>query len=176
VRRRVLVPLLVVSALAFPLAAVGAARANGDGTLEIENGSGIVMVRVTGTVLAIVDGTVRIRDVDVRDAAKPRLVGCDTPIRNVSADTRDPNDRILSCSGVNVRITMIGGAFRLRLQGTGIFMSVVGQGTATLDGQNWADPGTYSLNGSAPAPLPSPAEILQLQDTTSAASPPRLAS
>jgi hypothetical protein len=176
VRRISLVLSLCLGALVFPLVAVGAVGAIGDGTLEVDNGSGAVTVQATGTVLAVADGTVRIRDTNAKDAVKPRLVGCDGPISNVSDDTLDPNDRILTCSGANVRVSMIGGTFRMRISGTEIYMSVVGQGKVVLDGQDWLDPGTYSLNGSAPAPLPSPAATFTLKDVASASAPPRLAS
>ncbi|MGZ4383584.1 MAG: hypothetical protein ACXVY3_03215 [Gaiellaceae bacterium] len=175
-RRTPLVLWLALAALAFPIVAAGATPTVSNGTLEVDNASGSVTIQATGTVLGVVDGTVWIRDVNSKDSAKPKLVGCDSPIRNVSAATADPNDRILSCTGDNVRITMIGGAFRLKVVGTGIYMSAVGMGRVVLDGQDWLDPGTYSLNGADPVPLPSPPETFNLQDSTAAASSPLLAS
>jgi hypothetical protein len=175
-RRISLVVGVCLGALVFPLVATGAAGSVGDGTLEIDSGNGAVTVQATGTVLAVATGSIRIRDTNAKDAAKPKLVGCDGPVKNVSDTTQDPNDRILSCTGTDVRITMIGGTFRMQITGTNIYASVVGQGKATLDGQDWLDPGVYSLNGSDPAPLPSPAQTFILKDASPVASAPRLAS
>ena len=61
-----------------------------------------------------------------------------------------------------VRFRLIGGAFRIRVYGTGINLSVVGKGTVGISGAGTADDGTYSLDGGDYVPVPGVAITLTL--------------
>jgi hypothetical protein len=49
---------------------------------------------------------------------------------------------------------MIGGAFKIRVQGRGINLSLVGKGSVTLNGGGIGDAGIYSANGEAYTAIP----------------------
>jgi hypothetical protein len=56
--------------------------------------------------------------------------------------------------GTRVRFRIIGGAFRIRITGRGINLSLVAKGNVTLKGAGTDDDGTYSVNGGEYGPIP----------------------
>jgi hypothetical protein len=160
VTRRTLV-LLALLALAVPLAASASPRA-GDGTLSVESGRGKVSVQARGGLIGRLDrGTVTIFDLTPNDAFQAVVAGEDQPLLPVG-------DNGLRYRGAGIRFRIIGGSFRVVIQGRGIDLSVVGRGTGTLEGET-AEPGLYSLDGAdcrktpaSCAALPQPAVKFKL--------------
>ncbi len=53
-----------------------------------------------------------------------------------------------------VRFRIIGGAFKIRVQGRGINLSLVGKGNVTLNGAGTGADGMYSVNGDTYSVIP----------------------
>ncbi|HUP33565.1 MAG TPA: hypothetical protein VM184_11065 [Gaiellaceae bacterium] len=157
----VLVSLL---ALALPVAGLGALAAKriGEGTLSIEDGRGKVIVQARGGAIGRLErGTVRIFDLTPNDANVPVVSGNDRPLKFIGANG-------IEYAGVGLRFRVIGGGFRIVIEGRGIDLSVVGRGSGLIRGET-VEPGLYSLEGSdcrsRPAtcePLPEIATRFQL--------------
>ncbi len=132
--------ILFVSLLALP--AVGAAalsRGVGDGTLSVEEGQGRIVIDVSrGGVIGRFDrGFVTILDRTPDDAFVPKVWGA---AREVEIGTGERH------YGPDVRFRLIGGSFRIVINGAGIDLSAVGSGVVSLEG-NGRFPGVYSLDG-----------------------------
>jgi hypothetical protein len=137
IRRTVV--LLALLALLVPVAAVGGPRA-GDGTLSVENGRGKVNVQARGGLIGRLDrGSIVIYDLTPADAHQPVVSGDDEPLVVVG-------QKGLRYRGQGIRFRIIGGGFRVVIQGRGIDLSVVGRGTGFIEGEG-PDSGLYSLEG-----------------------------
>ena len=116
------------------------ARASGDGTLSVEDGRGKVTIQARGGVIGRLDrGTVTIYDLTPEDTNDPVVFGDDQPV--VLSARPAP-----STAGAGMRFRVIGGRYRIVIQGRGIDLSVVGKGFGSIKG----DPGqlgVYSLDG-----------------------------
>ena len=65
--------------------------------------------------------------------------------------------------GEDIRFRLIGGAYRVTVQGFGMDISAVGRGSATLDGSGFSDqPGRYQINGGPWQPMPDGSTTLTL--------------
>jgi hypothetical protein len=54
-----------------------------------------------------------------------------------------------------VRFRLIGGSYRVTVQGYGVDISAVGRGTVLLDGSGFSEqPGRFSINGGPYQPMP----------------------
>ena len=136
------VVLLVLAALALPVAALSADLANGagDGTLSVEDGRGTVTIQARGGVIGRLErGTVTIFDLTPEDANDPVVFGDDLPVTVVG-------DTGIRFRGAGIRYRLIGGGFRIVINGRGIDLSAVGKGNGTIRGDA-PDPGLYSLDG-----------------------------
>jgi hypothetical protein len=134
--------LMVLIALALPVAALAAGLASGagDGTLTVEDGRGMVSVQARGGVIGRIErGTVTIFDLTPDDDYDPVVFGDDQPVALVG-------DTGIRYRGAGLRYRLIGGSFRIVVNGRGIDLSVVGKGSGTLRGET-LDPGLYSLDG-----------------------------
>lgn len=160
--RKVLV-LISLLALALPVAGLAGLTARaGEGTLSVEDGRGKVTVQARGGVIGRLErGTVRIFDLTPNDENVPVVTGDDRPLRFVG-------DNGIEYAGAGLRFRIIGGGFRVVIDGRGIDLSVVGRGSGFIRGET-LDPGLYSLDGSdcrtRPAtcePLPELAKRFQL--------------
>lgn len=153
--------LLALFALALPVAGLSAQRA-GEGTLSVENGRGAITIKARGGVIGRLDrGTVTIFDLTPEDANDPVVFGDDQPVQFVG-------ETGIRYAGVGLRYRVIGGSFRIVINGRGIDLSAVGKGNGSIRGDG-DDPGVYSLDGSDcrddPAsckPLPEIARRFQL--------------
>lgn len=135
--RRTLV-LIALLALLVPVAAVGGPRL-GDGTLSVENGRGKVNVQARGGLIGRLDrGAVTIYDLTPADAHDAVVSGTYQPIV--------VGQNGLRYRGQGIRFRIIGGGFRVVIQGRGIDLSVVGRGNGFIEGEG-PDPGLYSLEG-----------------------------
>ena len=134
--RRIVLILLVVTAALAPVGAYAAKSALGDGTLSLDGVDGRVVVQVRGGIIGRVDrGIVTIRDLTPNDDSDPTVWG--------ARDLRPDDDTLYVYHGPNIRFRLIGGGFRVTVDGRGIDVSVVGTGFATIEAQN----GLYSTSG-----------------------------
>jgi hypothetical protein len=144
--RRLLLPALV-AALVVPAAALATPRAADDGTLVVKNGDGYVFVSGRGAIIGSCDNCrVRTFDPDPEDGTGP--------IVNGAEDHDDVSEGVDVYSGTDVRFRMIGGAFKVRIWGSGIDLSVVAKGWGRIRGAD-SNTGWYALNGEDRRLLPS---------------------
>jgi hypothetical protein len=151
---------LTVLAIALAVPAVGYAVAGGgsdDGTLSVKSGAGRVYMNINGTVVGrLGKGYIQITDPNPNDGQGFDFVGCD-----VGSYDRSTSTSICHSDGKNgvVRFKAIGGNYRITIyKASGIFLSAVGHGYATLNGTG-NDPdvvsdGTYSVNDGPYKSLP----------------------
>jgi hypothetical protein len=133
--------LLGLLALALPVAGIAAVSA-GEGTLSIEDGVGKVSLQARGGVIGRLDrGTVTIYDLSPDDPYAPYVVGDDRP-RVFVGETG------VQYSGLSLRFRLIGGNYRIVIDGRGIDLSVVAKGSGSITAGAAVDPGVYSLDGS----------------------------
>ena len=138
----------MVLGLVLPATAWAIRSLPGDGTLVVDNGRGVVVVRARGGIIGRFDsGRLIVEDPVQGDGSGPVVYGAER-IRELGAN------RTLYI-GEDVRFRMIGGLYRVQIQAVGIDVSAVGRGTATLDASGFSDqPGRYSINGGPFQPLP----------------------
>ena len=134
--------LTVLFALLLPVTALSAVLATGagDGTLSVEDGRGTVALQAKGGVIGRLErGTITIFDLTPEDANDPVVFGDDQPITFVG-------DTGIRYRGTAIRYRLIGGSFRIVINGRGIDLSAVGKGNGTIRGETVL-PGLYSLDG-----------------------------
>jgi hypothetical protein len=145
--RRLLLILLVVG-LAAPAGALAVKELPGDGSLVVDNARGLVTIRARGGIIGRFDsGRLVIDDPVEGDGSGPIVYGADK-IRELSATAT-------MYIGEDVRFRLIGGAYRISLNGYGIDISAVGRGTLVLDGSLFSEqPGRFQINGGSWQPMP----------------------
>lgn len=147
--------LALVLLLAVPALAGAGPRAPGDGTLEVQDGRGLVIVQARGGILGRFDsGRMVIEDPVGGDGSGPIVYGAER-IRELGAF------RTLYI-GEDVRFRLIGGGYKIRINAVGMWLSAAGRGSATLDDgePSFSDPGRYSVNGGPFQPMPAvPAKV-----------------
>ena len=132
--------ILGVLALALPLAGVAGLRA-GEGTLSVEDGDGKVTLQARGGLIGRLDrGSVTIYDLSPNDAYEPWVVGDDLPVRFIG-------ETGIRYAGLGLRFRLVGGRYRIVIDGRGIDLSVVAKGRGMIVADAVADPGVYSLDG-----------------------------
>lgn len=132
--------ILGLLALALPVAGVAALDA-GEGTLSVEDGVGKVTLQARGGVIGRLDrGSVTIHDLTPDDAFTPWVFGDDQPVRFVG-------ETGIRYAGVGLRFRLVGGRYRITIDGRGIDLSVVAKGSGTIVADAVANPGVYSLDG-----------------------------
>jgi hypothetical protein len=154
-RSLVLVVAAVCLGLLFALPSVAAGGKKADGTLSIQNGKGVVQIAARGSVIGRIDqGTVLAIDRNPYDGSTAIVKGGHLRVLTATRQLRQ---------GRNIRFRLVGGFYRLKVQGRGISLSAVGRGSVTLNGdERFADTGLYSLNGGDWIPVPYDAETVQL--------------
>jgi len=132
--------LLLFACLLLP--AVGTAalmRGSGDGMLSVEDGEGRIVIDVRGGVIGRFDrGFVTIQDHTPEDPFEPKVWGA---TREIGVGLEQERHY-----GQGVRFRLIGGSFRIVVNGSGIDLSAVGSGSVSLEGKG-RFPGVYSLEG-----------------------------
>ena len=132
--------LLGLLVLALPVAGVASVR-SGEGTLAIEDGVGKVALQARGGVIGRLDrGSVTIYDLTPEDAYQPWVFGDDQPVRFVGESG-------IRYAGLGLRFRLIGGKYRIVIDGRGIDLSVVARGSGSITAGAAIDPGVYSLDG-----------------------------
>ena len=139
--------ILGVLALAVPAAGLASKRDPADGTLSLRGGHGTFTVSARGAVIgSFVRGKVIITDPVDGDGTGPIVSGDDWQ--------KDRDEHTTVYGGTRVRFRLIGGAFKIRVIGTGVNLSVVGRGQVILNGAGTGEDGTYSVNGAPAADVP----------------------
>jgi hypothetical protein len=133
--------------LAFTLAApaVGFAvvGSSDDGTLSVKGGVGKVTLNFNGSAVGrLQKGSIQVTDPVASDGVGFDFWGCEQEIDKTNSTTL--------CRGTNLRFRAIGGKYQIQIKGTGMYLSAVGHGQATLDGRGEEasvdSDGFYSLN------------------------------
>jgi hypothetical protein len=155
--RRLTVIFAALTALLAPVAALAAARAAGDGSLVVKNGSApaataVVALSITGSVIGNVDHGRIVIDGGPNnpDSAKtPQITGAE------HCFTRE-NETANRCSGDKFSFRAVGGHYTVLLYGTGVNLVAVGSGTVRVAGMpdTPSGDGRYSLNGNDFVSLP----------------------
>ena len=140
--------ILLCGLVAVP-AALAAARAPGDGVLELSKVNGTVVVAGTrGTLWGQIDkGKLVVTD----------PIAGDGQVLVSGAETKHPGvlDGTTIYGGTDIRFRVTGGKYRLSLKGTGIDLTAVGVGTAQVSGDLLAEtPGNYALDSGKWIPVP----------------------
>jgi hypothetical protein len=134
-------------ALAVPAIGFASRGADGDGTLVVRNGTGVIHVVATGTVIGSCDHcTIWIDDPKPGDGSGPIVTG----FEGKRDDITDTKSR---WSGTDIRFRLIGGFARTRVRGSGIDLYAVGRGSVTVRGF-LNNVGTYAVDGGERRPLP----------------------
>ena len=143
--RRLCLPLLC-GLVAVP-AAVAAARATGDGVLELKAAAGSVVLSGTrGTVWGQMDSG--------KLVATDPLLGDGAIFVSGAEGVQQKDDFVTVYTGKDLHFRVTGGKYRLRFKGAGIDLTAVGVGTAWLTGDAFSDPGDFSLDNGKWVPLP----------------------
>jgi hypothetical protein len=130
--------LLALLAVSLPVAGL-AASSTGDGTLSVEDGRGKVSIQARGGVIGRLErGTITIYDLTPEDANLPAVFGDDQAVLLVGDG--------LKYTGSDMRFRVIGGRYRIVIQGRGIDLSAVGKGFGSIRG-DVGQLGVYSLDG-----------------------------
>jgi hypothetical protein len=161
-RMRRLVLIMLVLGLSLPAAALALRELPGDGTLVVDNARGVVTVRARGGIIGRFDsGRVTIVDPIQGDGGVPVVYGWERETVLGPRTTR--------YEGEDVRFRLIGGTYRVTVQATGMDISAVGRGSATVDGTGFSDQlGRYQINGGIWQPMPDGSTALALGRGTAA--------
>ena len=145
---------LLLALLALGLPVIGlAATSTGEGTLSVEDGRGKVTIQARGGVIGRLErGTVTIYDLTPEDTNIPAVFGDDQPVALVGESG-------IKYTGSNMRFRVIGGRYRIVIQGRGIDLSAVGKGFGTIRG-DVGQLGVYSLEGADCRKDPDACELL----------------
>ena len=159
--RRLLTFAVLALALALPVGAAARQHSPNDGTLSIKDAKGIFTIQGRGGVIgSITQGRITISDPIDGDGTGPIVTGDDFP-------PVERNENTTTWRGNRVRFRIIGGTFRVVVNGRGVNLSFVGSGKVTLNGRGTLDDGTYSVNGSDYNLIPELAFPFQLSATSS---------
>jgi hypothetical protein len=129
-------------------AALAAARAAGDGVLELRSVDGAVVVTgSSGTLWGQMDrGRLVVTD---------PLPGDGNVLVSGFEKTRSVSDSVTVYIGKDLHFRVTGGRYKLALKGAGIDLTAVGVGTAQLTGDVLADDaGSYAVDQGKWAPVP----------------------
>jgi hypothetical protein len=161
--RRLILIVLVIG-LAAPAAALAVKELPGDGSLVVDNARGLVTIRARGGIIGRFDsGRIVIEDPVEGDGSGPVVYGANR-VRELSPTTT------LYIGEEGVRFRLIGGAYRVTVNATGIDISAVGRGTVTLDGSLFSEqPGRFQINGGSWQSMPDVATRFSLGGSSSPA-------
>jgi hypothetical protein len=149
----------LLGALALPASSAAREYGVADGTLSVHGARGSILVAGRGAVIGSFNqGWIRIVDPVEGDGSGPIVVG--EEFHKELSDTAD------LYRGTKVRFRLIGGTFRVRIQGRGINLSVVGKASVTLNGAGTVDDGEYAVNGGDYSSIPEDPLTFQLFATS----------
>jgi hypothetical protein len=133
------------------------AGSSNDGTLSVKAGIGRVNLNFNGSAVGrVAHGSITVVDPLVGDGWGFVTWGCDSG--SYRETTADGDGELSVCKGNGLRFKAVGGKYQIKLKGSGIYLSAVGQGSAFLNGAG-DDPdivsdGVYSLNDQPYKSLP----------------------
>jgi hypothetical protein len=159
--RRLLVPVLLLATAVPATASAERAGPPPDGTLAVRDGRGKVQMTVKGSLIGrLASGSITIEELAPDDDTEP-------VVRGYKTFKWGRNSNLRTYTGKNVRFRLIGGRYRVVLNGKGLFFSLVGKGRVTLNGNGSIEDGVfydgfYSLNGSEEESLPDEAQSFNL--------------
>jgi hypothetical protein len=131
--------ILLASLFLAPASALADLHASGDGSLVV-NDANVRSIAAKGSGLIyghIAQGTLTVVDYTAADANAPQISGA--PARFVG--------NAVVYSGSDIRFLFPNGRYWLKFEGTGIYISAVGKGTATAAGLGTANDGTLTAGG-----------------------------
>ena len=145
---RRIVLLLLTLALAVPAIAAAARSAPGDGSLVVSNADGVLTVEVKGVIFGHFDrGKMTVLD------WKADAVNALPSVSSSKMDVKGAKANVVY-TGNDVRFLFPSGKLKLRFEGSGIDLSVVGSGRLTAT-KGSLDEGTMSVNGARATALTS---------------------
>jgi hypothetical protein len=126
--------------------------ADNTGSLVVQNGYGFVAVNAKGGIIGRFDGgSITIEDPVEGDSKPPIVYGFERK-RSVGPHT-------VLYSGTDVHF-YVGGLYKVKIVATGMNLSAVGKGSATIGSTGFSDPGFYRVNDGPYLPIPdSPAKV-----------------
>src|SRR6266571_9408188 len=137
---RRLLTFAMLAALALPAASAARTQGASDGTVSVRDGRGTITISGRGGVIgSFAQGRVTISDPVDGDGTGPIVTGDNW--------SKDRDATTTTWGGTRVRFRIIGGTFKIRVQGRGINLSFVGKGNITLKGAGTDDDGSYAANG-----------------------------
>jgi len=150
---------ILLCALAVVPAALAAARATGDGVLELRAVYGTVSIGKEGQpARGVAWGQMdkgKLVTVDPVPTDGNRIFVSGWEKRTVVATSEDGTPSIVVYSGTNLHFRVDGGKYRLTFVGSGIDLTAVGVGVAYLSGDILAaDAGDYALDSGNWVPVP----------------------
>jgi hypothetical protein len=156
--RRLVGLTVLLFTLAVPAVAFAFVADSNDGTLSVKAGVGRVIVNFSGAAVGrLGHGRISATDPVQSDGAGVQFFGC--------SKLREPTAATTVCSGDNIRFRAIGGKYLILVRGSGIYLSVVGQGTVALDGSGenpGVGDGAYSFNDKPYRSLPNSFTVFTL--------------
>jgi hypothetical protein len=155
--RRLIWFTVLAIALAATAACFAVAGTSNDGTLSVKAGVGRVTLNFNGSAVGrVAHGSITVTDPQISDGWGFVTWGCDQG--SYDKLTGDGDGQVSVCKGNGLRFRAIGGKYQIKLKGSGIYLSAVGQGSALLNGAgddpNIGSDGTYSLNDQPYKSLP----------------------
>jgi hypothetical protein len=144
--RRLLVPILLAAAL-VPAVALAAPGAPGDGSVSVRNADGKVSIVARGSFIGYCDSCkIWVNDPDPTDGEGPLITNSEVSLNLTDTKTR--------YRGSQMRFRMVGGFWRVIVQGRGIDLSGIGHGQVVLDGLGGSTDGTYQFDGDVYRSMP----------------------
>jgi hypothetical protein len=137
--RRLLVPILLAAAI-VPAVALAAPGSPADGTVSLKNANGKVAIVARGSFIGYCDScTIWVNDPDPTDGSAPTVTNAEA--------SHSLTDRKTLYTGNAMRFRMVGGFWRVVVQGKGIDLSGIGRGQVVLNGAGGSTDGTYQFDG-----------------------------
>ena len=134
--------LLLAAVLVFPVGALAAGSAAGDGALAVSHASGTIVVSGRGVIYGHFDsGTLMVLSYQPDDAASVPAVSSGKSRWSKGSGTY---------TGSDVRFLLPSGRYVIELIGTDIDASGVGRGTIIATGLGSFDDGSFAVNGGKP--------------------------
>lgn len=133
---------IALLALAAPAAAFALPHDRGDGSLVVKNASGKVTILGGKGFIGgrLADGRLFVYDLNPQDAHQPEVFN--------AVKTVQKTDFLTIYQGTNMRFRFVAPRYAVRIVGTGIDFSAVGQGKVTIEGDaTVSDAGQFSIDG-----------------------------
>lgn len=168
--RRAILLFAALAVLSAPVAAWAKPGAHGskqgdnnDGTLSVLRGKGTVDLQAQGAVVGLVKkGKVKVKIYKSKHK-KGTGHGGQVLIRMKGKGTiRHKADGTIIYNGRNIHIRIVDKKFRVQIDGVGVHLSAIAEGTCALQAAPNVDPGVFSLNGGPLQALPQNQTTYQL--------------